>query len=97
MRLALKLGKTLQELYESMSAYEFSLWAAEYARNPWGEERDDYRAGVIASAVVNISGKMIKRGSETKPKDFMPFQKQPEDEEFVNVDPAVFLKSMGHG
>ena len=97
MRLALKMGKTIQELYQTMSAYEFSLWAAEYAQNPWGEEREDYRVGILASTIVNVSGKIVKRGNETKPHDFMPFQKKPEDEEFINVDPATFLKSMGHG
>lgn len=98
MQLALKLGKTVQELYEQMGAYEFSLWAAEYARNPWGEERADLRMGILASAVVNVSGKTVKRGGEVKPSDYMPFQKKTDDEdEFINVDPATFLKSVGHG
>lgn len=97
MQLALKMGRTIQDLYESMSAYEFSLWAAEYARNPWGEERQDYRAGIVASTVANMSGKTLKRGNESKPRDFMPFQTKTEDEEFINVDPATFLKSVGHG
>ena len=98
MRLALKMGKTVQELYEQMSAYEFSLWAALYAVDPWGEERADYRAGLTISQLVNISGKYIPRGKEVKPSDFMPFQKKPEqDQEFVDMDPATFLKSLGHG
>lgn len=98
MRLALKMGRTVQELYKEMSAYEFSLWAALYAVDPWGEEREDYRTGLTISQLVNISGKYVPRGKESKPRDFMPFQHPAEkDQEFIDLDPAAFLKSVGHG
>jgi hypothetical protein len=34
---------------------DFKWWMAYYAIEPWGETRDDLRAGVVASAVYNVN------------------------------------------
>lgn len=52
-----------------MSAREFAEWMAYYRLEPFGEERADLRAGIIASASVNV---WAKRGRSAKPSDFMP-------------------------
>jgi hypothetical protein len=38
------------------------LWAAMHSIDPWGEERDDLRAGVVAATIANVH-----RGKGTEP------------------------------
>lgn len=76
--LARTLGRTLQELAESITAEEYGLWLAEYRRSPWGDLRDDVRFGIVAATVANV-----QRGPKTKPykaTDFMPWHKSVADE-----------------
>ncbi|KFK98133.1 DUF4035 domain-containing protein [Serratia sp. Ag1] len=53
MKLALRLGKTLGELRQSMSISELRLWMAFDRINPIGDERNDYHAAQITAAVYN--------------------------------------------
>lgn len=41
---------------------------AYYELEPWGEERDDLRTGVVASTIVNMNK---TKGSPSKPSDFL--------------------------
>lgn len=43
-----------------MSAAELSFWEEEYSKEYIGGDRDDWRAGVVASAVYNAAG--LKEG-----------------------------------
>ncbi len=72
-RLALALGKTVGELSEELSDAELQEWMAFYRLEPFGEERADLRAGIVAATVANAN--RGKRGRVLKPTDFMPFQK----------------------
>lgn len=57
---------------------QFAEWMAYSALEPWGEERDDLRMGIVASTIANAN-----RGKNTKaysPQDFMPAF-EPETEE----------------
>jgi hypothetical protein len=85
MKLAMKLGRTLEELALSMSAHEFGLWLALYDREPWDDTRGDYQAGIIASTVVNFGGRTLRKGAKPlSPLDFMPLLNDdptPEEEE----------------
>lgn len=58
---------TLEQLYE---------WFDYFALEPFGEERADLRAGIIAATMANA---WRGKGSRTyKPQDFMPrFDRQP--------------------
>jgi hypothetical protein len=58
------------------NAREYAEWQAWYELNPWGEDRADLRAGIIASTIANTNrGKGQKA---FKPSDFMPeFDKPP--------------------
>lgn len=51
---------------------ELGEWAALARVDPWGEQRADLRAAIIASTVANV---MVKKrdGSAFKPADFMPY------------------------
>lgn len=68
MSLALRMGRTLAELRRSMSVHEFNLWVELYRVDPWGEWRDDLRAGIVASTVANV----MTTGGKFKPSDFVP-------------------------
>lgn len=59
-------GKMLRE---EMTSADFAMWEAYYAVEPWGEERADLRAGIIASTQANCHR---TKGAAFKPSDFMP-------------------------
>lgn len=51
----------------SCTIREYAQWVAFYGFEPWGEERADLRAGIIAATVANAFG-----GGKAKPQDYMP-------------------------
>lgn len=53
MKLALRLGRTLGELKQSISMSELRLWAAYDRISPIGDMRGDVHAAQIAAAVYN--------------------------------------------
>lgn len=53
MKLALRLGRTLGELKQSISMSELRLWAAYDRISPIGDERGDFRAAQVVAAVHN--------------------------------------------
>ncbi len=67
---------TLPEALARCDSRQFAEWQAYYELEPWGEERADLRAGIIASTIANVNrGKGQKAFS---PGDFMPeFAKPP--------------------
>lgn len=82
--LALRMGRTVDELYQTMSSAEFSMWAALYEENQWADERAelqaDFRAGTICATVANFAGKSLRRGSDNlSPGDFMPSLAKPQE------------------
>ena len=69
---------TVGELLSRISSRELSEWRAYCGLEPFGEDRADLRAGIVASTVANVF-----RKSGTKPykaQDFMPkFGKEKQD------------------
>lgn len=53
MKLALRLGKTLGELKQSISMSELRLWAAYDRISPIGDERGDFLAAQVVAAFHN--------------------------------------------
>lgn len=86
--LAGHLGMTLGELGERMTAQEFDLWWAYHQQVPIGEIREDLHAGIVASTVANMAGKMLK-GQNVGPGQFMPKYEKPEE-----PDPMAFFGAM---
>lgn len=73
------MGRTLQELGETLTAQEYGLWWAEYCRSPWGELRQDTGFGIVAATIANTS-----RSRDSKPfsaTDFMPWHEAPQEAE----------------
>lgn len=84
-RLALALGRTVAELEATLSGQELTEWMAFDAVEPFGEQRDDLRAGIVASTMANCHR---SRGPAFKPQDFMPFAEKPK------ADPAAALQAL---
>lgn len=69
-RLALALGKTVNQIGREMSSHELGQWMALYRIEPFGDERNDLHAGIVASTIVNCTPRKDSR--QYKPTDFMP-------------------------
>lgn len=81
-----------------MTAAEFTDWQRYAAAEPFGEQRADLRAGIVASAVANYAGKMRREGlPPAVPTDFMPFAPQREPEPEAEPDPIAHFEALNHG
>jgi len=72
-------------MLREMSWEQFLGWLAYCQVEPFGDQRGDLQAGVIASAVVNQitianSAKPVPRDMLTKPSDFMLFLERKEQD-----------------
>lgn len=54
-----------------MSAREYDDWWRYYREEPFGVNRDNMHAGIIASAVINSSGNRRRGSKALTPDDFM--------------------------
>ena len=61
---------TVGELLHTMSSKELVEWQAYYSIEPFGEERADLRAGIIASTIANVNRPKGKKAYDAE--DFMP-------------------------
>lgn len=69
--MALALGRAnVDEMLCEISSEQLSEWMAYSRLEPWGEERDDLRMGIIASTIANVYREKGKK--PFKPQDFMP-------------------------
>lgn len=64
--LALRLGMTLQELRERMSAEEMFLWMAYNEESPLSDARGDIQASIIAASTLQA------QGAKVTPMDLLP-------------------------
>lgn len=65
-----------------MSSTQLAEWMAFYRLEPWGDERADMRAGIVASTIANVNRDAKKRPKPYTPGDFMPqYDTQEEDPE----------------
>ena len=60
---------TVRDLLDRCDSRELAEWEAYASIEPFGEERADLRAGIVAAAVANSNP---YRGKAWKPSDFMP-------------------------
>jgi hypothetical protein len=70
-RLALALGMPVGRLLAEMPSSELTEWIAYAAIEPFGEQRADLRAGIVAAATVNSGFARPKEA--VRASDFMPF------------------------
>lgn len=55
-----------------MSSREFAEWMAYYTLEPFGVEREDLRAAIVASTIANANRDPKKKRQPYEPADFMP-------------------------
>jgi len=68
---------TVREMLARIDSLELAEWMAYYALDPWGCQRDDLQAGIIACTIANAnSGK----GRAFQPIDFMPYADGKQDQ-----------------
>uniref|UniRef100_A0A6M3LDF0 Minor tail T domain-containing protein n=1 Tax=viral metagenome TaxID=1070528 RepID=A0A6M3LDF0_9ZZZZ len=65
-----------RRLLDKLTSNEWSEWLAYWSVEPWGEERADFRSGMLAAALSNRWRGKGERAA--KPQDFMPFTDEPE-------------------
>lgn len=68
---------TVEEMLERMSWREYLEWQEYFALEPFGEERADLRAGIVASVIANVNRDPKKRKEPYAPLDFMPYTERP--------------------
>lgn len=78
MRLALALGRTLDELDRSMTAEELRAWIAFDAVEPIGERRGDLRLGILTALTANVH--RDPKAPPFRPLDFIPWDPSHADE-----------------
>lgn len=70
MRLALALGHAdVDAMLEGMSASQMTEWIAYYSLEPFGQDRGDIPAAVIAAQVANT---IPRKGRPVSPNDYLP-------------------------
>lgn len=55
-----------------LTSNDFADWLAYYRVEPFGEDRADLRAGIIASVIANVNRDPKKRRRAFRPEDFIP-------------------------
>lgn len=90
--LARTMGRTLEELGETMSSAEFGDHWLDWVYAPWGDRRADIHAALVCKTVADYAGKTLKEGHETKLEHFLlDFDR---DEKLVEeMDPNTFFGS----
>jgi hypothetical protein len=91
--LALRLGRTVSELLDTIDAAELQEWFAFYELDPWTTDRQDAHAAMICSTIARVNG------ADLPPSAFMPeYGPEPEpksDEELRDI--AFKLNAMMGG
>lgn len=59
-------------MLEAMTWAQFMGWSHYAGLEPFGEERADLRAGIVASVIANANRDRKKRPRPYEPTDFMP-------------------------
>lgn len=65
-------------MLSEISSEQYAEWMAYSTLEPWGQDRDDLRAGIVAATIANAN--RGKNQKPYKPSDFMP-SFEPETEE----------------
>lgn len=89
---------TVEELLSRISSRELTEWMAFFSlEGPTGDERDDWRAGMIASTIANVNRDTKKQKRAYKPQDFMPkYEQDAPAQEQRQPDPGLlgFVQGM---
>jgi hypothetical protein len=71
---------TVGQLLASISSRELTEWLVYYSLEPFGDERADLRAGIVASTVANSVRDPKRQAKPFEPRQFMPrFEDEPDE------------------
>lgn len=80
---------SVAECQQRVSSAEFGGWMAlAQVDGPWWMERDDLRAGIIASTIANVHA---RKGKSFAPRDFMPYRDGPPKREQSIADMRAIM------
>lgn len=77
------MSRTVAELLAAMDSRELAEWQAFAQLEPFGEVRDDLRAGVVASTVANVN--RGKGGKAFQPSDFLLYREPQTTDDHVKI------------
>jgi flagellar basal body rod protein FlgC len=80
-------------MLSEISSVQFAEWIAYSTLEPWGEERDDLRMGIMASTIANAN--RGKNQKPYKPQDFMPSFEQETEEQAAERLIAKAMQALG--
>lgn len=85
------MGIPIAELQERISSREFAEYWVHFTLEPWGNEREDLRSGIVASTVANANRDPKKRPKPYTPDQFMPklAGPEPDDDELTDEEAAA--------
>ena len=75
------MGRTVDELLDSISYSELISWGAYYRVEPWGEWRADVRSAQIATILANVNRDQKKKPEPYTIKDMMLFGTKDEEQQ----------------
>lgn len=82
-------------MLNSMTIEQLGEWHSYYLLEPFGEERDDLRSGIIASTIANVNRDSKRRSRPYQPSDFMPdYEKQATRKPLTSVEEWEEVKAM---
>ena len=86
----MRLGRwDVETLLDEMPESAFQGWLDYWSIEPWGEDRADYRAGMIASTMANLWSK----GRRFKPTDFMVHWDKPPGKQMDEGDMKAAVRA----
>ena len=64
---------TVREMLAKIDSLELAEWMAFYGLSPFGDERQDLQAGIVACTIANANS---SKGRAFQPIDFMPYAEE---------------------
>ena len=85
---------TVRELLARVDSLELAEWMQFYGESPFGDERNDLQAGIIAATIANVnSGK----GKAFQPIDFMPYSAENKHQTQDDMKSILNIMAGNHG
>lgn len=83
---------TVRELLARIDSLELAEWMAFYGLSPFGDERQDLQAGIVACTIANANS---SKGKAFQPIDFMPYAEDNNKEQTSNEMKALLNTMAG--
>lgn len=74
---------SVEKAQREISSHEFAEWMAYYRLEPFGENRQDFRHGILSALIANSNRDPKKQPKPYAPEDFIPDFGSEYDEEYV--------------